>query len=140
MKILVPVDGSEYTKKALGFLMANESICGPNDEVLVLHVQSPVPPRVKAMLGADAVHTYHHDEAENVLGPVRAFLERHPVKYKAEWKVGGPASTILATAKEQGVQMIVMGTHGHGLLGRALMGSIAQQVVQGCDVPVLLVK
>jgi hypothetical protein len=36
--------------------------------------------------------------------------------------------------------MIVMGTHGHGLLGRALMGSVAQRVVTDCSVPVLLVK
>ena len=36
--------------------------------------------------------------------------------------------------------MIVMGTHGHGLLGRALMGSVAQRVVADCDVPVLLVE
>ena len=36
--------------------------------------------------------------------------------------------------------MVVMGTHGHGLLGRALMGSIAQRVITDCDVPVLLVK
>jgi len=36
--------------------------------------------------------------------------------------------------------MIVMGTHGHGLLGRALMGSVAQKVVAETDVPVLLVK
>jgi nucleotide-binding universal stress UspA family protein len=33
-----------------------------------------------------------------------------------------------------------MFTHGHGLLGRALMGSIAQRVIADCDIPVLLVK
>jgi nucleotide-binding universal stress UspA family protein len=36
--------------------------------------------------------------------------------------------------------MIVMGTHGHGVFGRALMGSVAQSVVSECDIPVLLVK
>jgi len=43
-------------------------------------------------------------------------------------------------AKREKAQMIVMGTHGHGLLGRALMGSVAQKVVAETDVPVLLVK
>jgi nucleotide-binding universal stress UspA family protein len=33
-----------------------------------------------------------------------------------------------------------MGTHGHGMLGRALMGSVAQNVISECDIPVLLVK
>jgi nucleotide-binding universal stress UspA family protein len=36
--------------------------------------------------------------------------------------------------------MIVMGTHGHGMVGRALMGSIAQKVVTLAAVPVLLFK
>jgi nucleotide-binding universal stress UspA family protein len=36
--------------------------------------------------------------------------------------------------------MIVMGTHGHGLLGRAMMGSVAQRVVTDSPVPVLLVR
>ncbi len=36
--------------------------------------------------------------------------------------------------------MIVMGTHGHGLIGRALMGSVAQRVVTDAEIPVLLVK
>jgi nucleotide-binding universal stress UspA family protein len=36
--------------------------------------------------------------------------------------------------------MVVMGTHGHGLLGRALMGSVAQRVVTESTVPVLLVR
>ncbi|HZN46158.1 MAG TPA: universal stress protein [Ramlibacter sp.] len=36
--------------------------------------------------------------------------------------------------------MIMMGTHGHGILGRALLGSVAQNVITECDIPVLLVK
>ena len=36
--------------------------------------------------------------------------------------------------------LIVMGTHGHGLLGRAVMGSVAQRVLTEAELPVLLVK
>jgi nucleotide-binding universal stress UspA family protein len=36
--------------------------------------------------------------------------------------------------------MIVMGTHGYGALGRAVMGSVAQNVISGSKVPVLLVR
>lgn len=43
-------------------------------------------------------------------------------------------------AHREKAHLIVMGTHGHGLLGRVLMGSVAQRVVADCDVPVLLVK
>ena len=55
MKILFPADGSPFTKKALAFLITHEDFCGPQDELIVLHVQTPMPPRVKGMVGSSAV-------------------------------------------------------------------------------------
>ena len=140
MKILLAADGSKFTKKALAFLVAHETLCGPEDELLVLTVQPPVPPRVKTMLGAAAVRDYHRDEARKVLDPIERFLGRHQVPFRTSWVVGTPAVEVLAAAKKDKSHLIVMGTHGHGLIGRALMGSVAQRVVTGCDVPVVLVK
>jgi nucleotide-binding universal stress UspA family protein len=37
-------------------------------------------------------------------------------------------------------QLIVMGTHGYGVVGRVVMGSVAQRVLAQSEVPVLLVK
>jgi nucleotide-binding universal stress UspA family protein len=140
MKLLLAADGSKFTKKAIAFLVTHESIAGADDELVVLHVQPPVPPRVKSMLGAAAVARYHKEEAEKVLKPIEAFLKRHPIAFKVRWVIGSASEQILATAKSEKVHLVVMGTHGHGLVGRALMGSVAQRVVPACDVPVLLVK
>lgn len=140
MRILLAADGSTYTKKALAFLTTHESLCGPADELLVLNAQPPVPPRVKAMLGAAAVKDYHLDEARKVLEPIERFLKRHDVRFRTTWAVGSPTAEILETVKREKIQLIVMGTHGHGLIGRALMGSVAQRVVTDSEVPVLLVK
>jgi nucleotide-binding universal stress UspA family protein len=140
MKILLAADGSKLTKKALAFLATHETLCGPKDQLTVLHVQSPVPPRVKASLGAAVVRDYHQDEAKKVLAPIERFLERHDINYRTTWVIGPPTDEILAMAKREKAQMIVMGTHGHGLIGRAIMGSVAQRVVTGATVPVLLVK
>ena len=140
MKILLAADGSPFTKKALGFLMTHDNLCGPGDELVVLHVQPPVPPRVKRMVGAGAVAGYHRDEAHRVLDPIGKFLERHGVEAKLDWAVGNVADEVLERAKKEKSQLIVMGTHGHGIVGRVLMGSVAQRVVAGCKVPVLLVK
>jgi nucleotide-binding universal stress UspA family protein len=140
MKILLAADGSKFTKKALGFLVTHETLCGPQDELLVLHVQAPVPARVKAMLGAGAVRDYHRDEAAKVLDPIDRFLKRHELDFKTSWVVGQPTEELLAAAKKAKSQLIVMGTHGHGLVGRAFMGSVAQRVVTAADVPVLLVR
>ena len=140
MKILFAADGSKFTKKALAFLATHENLAGPNDELVVLHVQPPVPPRVKTMLGAGIVNDYHSDEAKKVLDPIGRFLKRHSVPFKTSWAVGSPPHEILRAAQREKVHMIVMGTHGHGLIGRALLGSVAQRVVADCEIPVLLVK
>ena len=140
MKIILAADGSKCTKKALAFLATHEGLAGPDGEVLVLHVQPAMPPRVRAMVGAQAVADYQAEEARKVLDPIDRFLKRHAIAYQCEWVVGSAPEQILQAAKKQSAHLIVMGTHGHGLLGRALMGSVAQRVLVDCDVPVLLVK
>jgi len=140
MKILLPVDGSPYTKKALAFLVTHEQLCGPDDELVVLNVQVPMPHRVKSMVGTSAVNSYHEQEALRVLGPIEKFLDRHHLHYKARWLLGSAAHEIVKAGEKEGAHMIVMGTHGHGLLGRAMMGSVAQRVVTDSPVPVLLVR
>lgn len=88
----------------------------------------------------DAGHAYHCDEAEKVLKPIRKFLRRHTVPLRTSWIVGSPSAEIVHGAEREKAYLVVMGTHGHGLLGRALMGSVAQRVVTESDIPVLLVK
>ncbi len=139
MKILFAADGSRYTKKALAFLLAHEALM-EGGELHVLNVQSILPPRVRKVAGRDLVVHYQQGEAEKVLKPIRKFLNQHAITYRADWVVGNPAIDILAMAKKDKAQMIVMGTHGHGVLGRLLMGSVAQRVVAESDLPILLVQ
>ena len=140
MKILLAVDGSPYTKKALAWLTVNQTLTEPGDELVVLNVQPPLPPRARAALGADVVKSYHQDEANKIISPIEKFLKRHKIPSRVLWVVGAPAEEILRVAKREKAQQIVMGTHGRGVLGRALMGSVAQSVVAGCTVPEQLVK
>ena len=140
MKILFAADGSKHTKKALGFLVTHEALTSDDAEVVVVNVQAPVPTRVKAMLGASAVASYHEDEARKVLAPIQKFLSRKGVPTRVHWCTGKPGQEIVRVAKKEGADMIVMGTHGHGILGRAVMGSVATDVVHYAEIPVLLVK
>ena len=140
MKILFAADGSKFTKKALAFLVTHEAMLDEDGEVVVLHVQTPLPPRVKTIVGASTVQDYHRDEAAKVLEPIGKFLDKHGLRYRVSWVVGPNAAEIVRAAEREKAHLIVMGTHGHGLLGRALMGSVAQKVVTECTVPVLLVK
>jgi nucleotide-binding universal stress UspA family protein len=140
MNILLAADGSRYTKKALAFLINHASLMNETDSLHVLHVQLAMPPRVRSVAGKELVMDYYEKEAEKILQPIRKFLDRHGTNYHADWIIGNPAVDIVKTAKTDKAHLIVMGTHGHGVMGRILMGSVAQRVVSSCDVPVLLVK
>ncbi|TFZ06051.1 universal stress protein [Ramlibacter henchirensis] len=140
MRILFAADGSKYTKKALAFLATHESLPGPDGEVVVLNVQPQMPPRVRSMVGAEAVAGYYEEESAKVLEPIRKFLERKGMNARCEWKSGEVSAQIVATATRVKAHMIVMGTHGYGAIGRAVMGSVAARVLADADIPVLLVR
>lgn len=55
-------------------------------------------------------------------------------------KKGNPAENIVAQAKESNCDLIVMGSHGHGALASAMMGSTTQQVLRWTHKPVLVVR
>jgi len=55
-------------------------------------------------------------------------------------KVGNPVQNIISTAKEGQYDLIVMGTHGHGKIGQAIIGSVADEVIRTCEKPVLVVR
>ena len=67
MKILLPIDGSTYTKKALAFLVTHEAVAEGDGHIVVVNVQPAMPPRVKSMVGTSAINEYHAEEAGKVL-------------------------------------------------------------------------
>ena len=52
----------------------------------------------------------------------------------------GPWAEIVRYAKEGGLDLIIVGTHGRGMLGHLLMGSVAEKVVRMAPCPVLTVR
>lgn len=55
-------------------------------------------------------------------------------------RAGHPAAEIVAFADEEEADLIVMGTHGRGLVGHLVMGSVAEKVVRTAHCPVLTVR
>lgn len=140
MKILFAADGSSFTLKALKFLVGNKNLLGSDNELLVLHVQDAISAQIERKLGSAEVTAYQEKQADAVLKPIKKYLEKHAINHRCVWVAGAAASQIIATSKRERVQMIVMGTHGHGLLSRMFMGSVAQRVLADSEIPTLLVK
>ncbi len=140
MNILLAVDGSPYTKKMLAYLASHEEMLGPNHTYTALTVQAQLPPRARAALGKDVVDRYYQEEGEKVLATVDKFLARHGVNARSMVKIGPAGETIAKVAQSGKFDLVVMGTHGHGALGKLVMGSVSTQVLAKCEVPVLLVR
>lgn len=140
MKILFAADGSTFTKKALTFLVKNKNLLGPGDELVVLHVQDAISAQIERKLGSAEVTAYQTKQADLVLHPIQKFLDKHEVNYRCIWVAGAAASQIIDVSKRERVQMIVMGSHGHGLLSRMFVGSVAQRVLADSEIPTLLIK
>ncbi len=140
MKILLAIDGSEYTKKMLAYLATHEELFSVNNSYTLLTVSPQLPPRARAAVGKDMVDAYHREESEKILSPVTKFLQRHGIDAKTMSKVGHAGETISKAADSGKFDLVVMGSHGHGTLGNLVMGSVATQVLANCKVPALLVR
>ncbi len=140
MKVLLAVDGSAYTQKMLAYLTSHQEMLGTGHEYSIITVQPLLPPRARAALGKDVVEQYYDEEATKILVPVQDFLKSRGVQVQSISKVGPIADTIIKEAQEGKFDMIAMGTHGHGTLGRLVMGSVSSQVLAGCTIPVLLIR
>ncbi len=141
MKILIAVDGSACTQKALDYLVTHRAMFADGHELALLHVGPALPAAVTRHLDKETVAGFYAEEDAKVTQPARLFLERHGIAVRAVGqRHGNPAEQILEAAGEMGAGLIVMGTHGHGLLGRALMGSVATKVVAEARTAVLLVR
>ena len=140
MKILLAVDGSPFTKKMLAYLVTHEELFSNKNSFTLLTVQAQLPPRARAAVGKEATDNYYREESERVLGPATQFLLRHGIDAKTVAKVGHAGDVICKTATSGKYDLLVMGSHGHGLFGNLVMGSVATQVLSHSKVPVLLVR
>ena len=88
MKILLAVDGSEFTKKMLAYLATHEELFSPANKYTLITVQPQLPARARAAVGKEVVEAYQREEGEKVLAPVATFLTRHGIDAKSIAKVG----------------------------------------------------
>jgi len=142
MRILLAVDGSPYTQKMLTWLVSHDTLLGAHaaHHYTAITAQPQLPPRARAALGTQALDAYYAEEAEKIFAPVVQFLAHKEWPVSTISKIGPAGETIAQFAESEKYDLIVMGTHGHGALGRLVMGSVSTQVLANCTVPVLLVR
>ena len=141
LKILLPVDGSENSSKAVQSLIEALPLYKEQPEIHLLNVQYPIASgNVKHFIRHEEIDRYYHDEGMAALQPAINLLNRAGVAFTFHVGVGEPAESIVGYAHEQGCQQIMMGTRGLGSVSGLLMGSVATKVLHLSAIPVLMVK
>jgi nucleotide-binding universal stress UspA family protein len=142
MRILIAVDGSKNSLKAVDCLVDHAGWYKEKPEVELVTVHLPVPklPRMGMAVGKGQIDRYYQEEGEAKLAAAKKRLERAGIAYQARILVGQVAESIVKQAKDRRCELIYIGTRGMSEIGKALVGSTATKVIHISDVPVLLVK
>lgn len=141
-KILVPLDGSEISEQALEHV--KELMPVPSTtEIVLLRVVDPLATTYAG--GTDAaievavqIQKKAEAEAASYLKKVAGELEEMGIEVKTVLTVGLPADVILDYARQNGVDLIIMSTHGRSGISRWLFGSVAEKIIRHSQLPVLI--
>jgi nucleotide-binding universal stress UspA family protein len=121
--IIIPLDGSDLAERALAFGVAiAEKIDAPVQLVHICQIGADEPEMAES-------RNYLRKVAGTISGRVQIRVER-----------GRPAEDIIKIAHEVDDPIVVMSTHGRGGFHRWMTGSVADKVVRGAGVPVILVR
>ena len=140
MKILLAVDGSDYSKRMLAWLAAHDEAFARDAEYTFITVVPPLSPHVTRYLDDAIVEAYYRDRADEVLKPIVEFARRHGWRFDTLTPVGRPGETIAETATAGAYDLVVMGSHGHSALGSLVLGSVVQRVLSSCRTPVQIIR
>lgn len=139
MKVLLAVDGSDYTKRMLAYLGAHEELLGPAHTYTAFTVPTPIPPHAARHIERQTLEDYYRDEATKVLEPIATFAAQNGWSLATLYRPGHAADEIAGLADREAFDLIVMGTHGHSALGSLVLGSVASGVLARARKPVLLI-
>lgn len=140
LSLLVPLDGSELATQALRSAGLLTEAFGSRGTLL--RVVQPVP---YPLYGEGYAYVPYDEDAEvadarHYLDEQAARLVERGVRVTTDVVVGDPARAIGEVARAQGVDVVVMATHGHGGLSRLILGSVATATLRHTTAPLLLVR
>ena len=140
MKIMIPVDGSEYTQKAVNFYLDHKQSLGKYGSVTLLHVSAPLPRLVSAALSKQLAENHYADEVSEAMSWARTRFAQYEVTCAEKVEIGEAATAICALAEQEKFDLIIIGSRGRGSVPGLAIGSTALKVLTGCKVPVLIVR
>lgn len=146
-KVLVPLDGSKLAECVLPHV---EDLARGNSNMEVILLRICEPPVILADYPEKMPHAWEEHVKEETafsqnqcslyLGDIDKQLKARGLKVSVQSRLGNPAEQITDCARENGVDLIVMASHGRSGISRWAYGSVTEKVLHATCVPVLMVK
>lgn len=136
-KILVPVDGSEFSRKAVEYAAKFAPLVGAS--VVLLTCRLEVTSLLSKELYEKAI-TDLDTHAEELLSPYKDILSKAHVEVTDMVLGGTPEDTILKVCKSENCDMIVMGSRGYSDIKGLFLGSTTHRVLQLAECPVTVIR
>jgi len=149
-KILVPLDGSAPSSKALKYGINVAKNFG--SEIILLHVYSravpfvtpetgalPTPTVVSAEITAEVIEAAKRI-GNKILAEAKHAVEKQKIPVKAVLREGDAVHEIVRTTKEEKIDLIVMGARGVSRIKELLLGSVSHGVCRKTTCSVMIVK
>ena len=138
-KILVPVDGSENSHRALDTALFLSEKLGAKvtaihvmEDVPVLHIQSEK--LLREMLDA------YKKENQLILSKSSEIATKKGLNINTKLLQGNPGSTILAFCEKEKFDIIIMGSRGMGKFRELVLGSVSSKVLHHSICPVMIIR
>ncbi|MEW6117311.1 MAG: universal stress protein [Nitrospirota bacterium] len=135
--ILVPYDGSEFSKLALNRACRIAKIDGA--DVTVLYVI----PRYEEMIGfvkTEGIKNSLHQEAQRIVNSAAVIASAQDITLKTVIEEGSASDKIVEIASLFKNDLIVMGSYGWKGVSKAIMGSTTERVIMNATCPILIVR
>lgn len=138
-RILVAIDGSKMSKKALksALQIAKERY----SKVGVIHVEKNV--MISENMTTDSIDEIYskiNQEVNGLFDEAKALANEEDLEIETHYVMGDPAVQIVKTAEQENYQLIIMGSRGLGAIKGIVMGSVSYKVLQLSHCPVLIIK
>lgn len=140
VKILMPIDGSAASNKALAEFIQLIDWYKEAPEIHLLNVQLPLHGDISMFIDKETIQQYHQEGGKKKLQSARELLHQAGLPCQDHIVVGDPAEIITQFAKEQSFDQIVIGARGLGAVKSMLLGSVASKLIKLSSIPVLVLK
>ena len=135
-KILVPLDGSKYSERALK--KAVEIVKGFDSKIILVYVIEKSLPL--NLLDRSEYLRINRNFGQKTLDKAKSFLSKQGIKPEIVLKEGNIVNEIEKLAKKEKCNMIIVGSKGLGAITRLLLGSVSNNLAHTSKCSVLIVK